>query len=213
MIRVMPAAMPTTGTTTGTTTGAWAHHRADVEERIVDAFLELLETQSPTTVSMPAIAERAGISVRTLYRYFPTREELQRAAASWFDDRARRQLDNDLTRSTLREYMQVLWIEMAGRLAAVRVQHVSPDGRAMRAARLAGARRAVDTELPPELTGPRRAEVVDLVVAISSSSMLLELVDRMGHDPRRAANLVSDLVELIITTESGRAAGQQEGTP
>ncbi|MGI9052535.1 MAG: TetR/AcrR family transcriptional regulator [Ilumatobacteraceae bacterium] len=196
-----------------TTTGAWAHHRADVEERIVNAFLELLETQSPTTVSMPAIAARAGISVRTLYRYFPTRQELQRAAATWFDDWTRRRLNNDLSQSTMREYMQLLWVEMAGRLAAVRVQHVSPDGRAMRAARLDSARRAVDHELPPELTGARRAEIVDLIVAISSSSMLLELVDRMGHDPRRAADLVSDLVELIITTESGRGAGRQEDTP
>ncbi len=196
-----------------TTTGAWAHPRADVEERIVNAFLELLETQSPTTVSMPAIAARAGISVRTLYRYFPTRQELQRAAATWFDDWTRRRLKNDLSQSTMREYMRLLWVEMAGRLAAVRVQHVSPDGRAMRAARLDSARRAVDHELPPELTGARRAEIVDLIVAISSSSMLLELVDRMGHDPRRAADLVCDLVELIITTESGRGAGRQEDTP
>ena len=61
-------------------TGAWATHRADVTTRSVEAFLELLETSSPEGVSMPAVARRAGISVRTLYRYFPSRDDLRRTA-------------------------------------------------------------------------------------------------------------------------------------
>jgi len=66
-------------------TTAWSGHRADITARSVEAFMELLDTPSGRDVSMPAVAERAGISVRTLYRYFPTKEELRRAASAWVD--------------------------------------------------------------------------------------------------------------------------------
>ena len=41
--------------------------------------------------------------------------------------------------------------------------------------------------------------------------MFLELVDRMEYEPEQAADLVADLLETIIATESGRAAGAQKG--
>jgi AcrR family transcriptional regulator len=183
-------------------TGAWAHHRADVRTRIVNAYLDLLDVESTAGVSMPAVAQRAGVSVRTLYRYFPTKDQLQRDAAMWFHDLARRQLPGEhLDRASMGEFRRVLWSEMASRLAAVRLQHTTPVGRAMRAGRLASSRAVVDAGVPREVGGDRRAQVVDLIVAISSSSMLLELVDRMGYDPARAADLITELVELIINEE------------
>ena len=55
----------------------------------------------------------------------------------------------------------------------------------MRVERLPQSRDRVERALPAEITGQRRAEIVDLVIAVTSSSMFLELVDRMGHDPSR----------------------------
>ncbi len=102
-----------------------------------------------------------------------------------------------------------LWVEFADSLLAVHVQHSTPEGRQMRMARLPVGRAQVDRGLPPTIQGQRRADVVDLIVALCSSSMFLELVDRMGHDPVEAADLVADLVELIIDHEAGRPAGQR----
>ena len=88
-------------------------------------------------------------------------------------------------------------------------------------------REQVERALPASITGQRRAEIVDLIVAVASSSMFLELVDRMGHQPQRAADLVADLIELIVTNEAaaaktaktartatraGRSAGARKGT-
>ena len=56
------------------------------------------------------------------------------------------------------------------------------------------------------------AEIIDLVIAVTSSSMFLELVDRMGHEPTRAAELVADLIELIVANETRRAAGEPGGS-
>jgi AcrR family transcriptional regulator len=190
----------------------WSAHRAGIRERIVDAYMELLETASPTGASMPAVAERAGVSVRTLYRYFPSKDDLQRVAAGWFERRTRAAMDSptiDLT--NFRQYLQLLWTDVAEITPAVRVQHSTPEGRAVRAARLADSRAQVDRTLSDAITGPRRADIVDLIVAASSSSMFLELVDRMGHEPTQAADLIADLIELVVRHETGRAAGEQEG--
>jgi AcrR family transcriptional regulator len=193
-------------------TGAWATHRADVTTRSVEAFLALLETSSPEGVSMPAVARRAGISVRTLYRYFPTKDDLRRAASGWLDRGSRLAMEGQqLDRSNVRQFLGHLWQEFATELSAVRVQHSTPEGRAMRVERLPRARQEVERALPSEITGRRRSELVDAFVAVTSSSMFLELVDRMQYEPEQAADLVAGLLETIIATESGRAAGAQKG--
>jgi AcrR family transcriptional regulator len=179
--------------------GVWSVHRADVEARIVEAYLYLLETASPRGVSMPAVADRAGVSVRTLYRYFPGRDDLEHVAAGWLERRTREAMDNaPPDRANVEQYLRLLWTDFANELPAVLVQHSTPAGRKLRVARLPQARAHVDHALDPAVTGDRRAEVIDLVVAVSSSSMFLELVDRMGHEPERAAELVADLIELIV---------------
>ena len=191
MVRVMSSAG---------STGAWAVHRDDVRTRIVDAYVDLMATES--SLSMPAVAARAGISVRTLYRYFPSKEHLQRHAAGWLDRRVLADMDDrPVDRSSMREYLRRLWLELAESMPAVHVQHATPEGRQMRMARLPIARSRVERGLPPTIQGERRTELVDLVVAICSSSMFIELVDRMGHAPTDAADLVVDLVELIIEQE------------
>ncbi len=63
-------------------------HRDDTRRVILEAFLELLDDESPLTVSMPDVASRAGVSVRTLYRYFPNKDALLEGANEWFSAKA-----------------------------------------------------------------------------------------------------------------------------
>jgi len=67
------------------------HHRslraqqADLtRDLIVRAFRGLLETDHPDAITYPQVAEAAGVSLRTVYRYFPTRADLLQSAAEWF---------------------------------------------------------------------------------------------------------------------------------
>jgi AcrR family transcriptional regulator len=185
--------------------GVWSVHRADVEARIVEAYLDLLGTASPRGVSMPAVAGQAGVSVRTLYRYFPNRDDLERVAAGWLERRTREAMENappDMT--TARHYLRLLWRDLAAALPAVLAQHRTPAGRNLRTARLTQNRAVIDRALDQRVTGDRRAEVVDLLVAVSSSSMFLELVDRMGHEAEHAADLVTDLIMLIVEHETSQ---------
>ncbi len=56
-------------------------------ELILGAVVELLEDESVGEISVPEVAGRSGVSLRTVYRYFPTREELLAAAADWINER------------------------------------------------------------------------------------------------------------------------------
>ncbi|HTS97489.1 MAG TPA: helix-turn-helix domain-containing protein [Streptosporangiaceae bacterium] len=47
---------------------------AVIRDAILDAVARRLDSEDPEDIAMPQIAADAGISLRTLYRYFPTRE-------------------------------------------------------------------------------------------------------------------------------------------
>jgi AcrR family transcriptional regulator len=56
---------------------------AVARERILEAVAELIERDGSLDLTMPQVAEVAGISLRTVYRYYPTREDLLEAAGRW----------------------------------------------------------------------------------------------------------------------------------
>jgi AcrR family transcriptional regulator len=56
---------------------------AVARERILQAVAELLERDGSAELTMPQVAELSGVSLRTVYRYFPTREALLDAAGRW----------------------------------------------------------------------------------------------------------------------------------
>lgn len=49
---------------------------AVIREAILDAVAERLDSDDPDDIAMPQVAAEAGVSLRTLYRYFPTREAM-----------------------------------------------------------------------------------------------------------------------------------------
>jgi len=65
-----------------------ANCRADLTQRLIlDAAVDLLETTSASKLSVRAVAKRAEISERTVFRYFAAREDLLDA---WAVEVARR---------------------------------------------------------------------------------------------------------------------------
>jgi AcrR family transcriptional regulator len=84
-----------------------------VREAIVDAAVGLLESGQAEQVTVPQVAEAAGVSLRTVYRYFPTREELLAAAGQ----RAREQMG---LRVEVRDVEDIVtsWWENSARVAA-----------------------------------------------------------------------------------------------
>jgi AcrR family transcriptional regulator len=61
-------------------------HAMATRERILSAVAELLEQGEADDLTMPGVAAASGVSLRTVYRYYPTREELLEAVGRWIGD-------------------------------------------------------------------------------------------------------------------------------
>lgn len=55
-------------------------------DRILKAVASEIAERGLLDFSVPAVAERAGVSQRTVYNYFDTKEALVEALPAWFDD-------------------------------------------------------------------------------------------------------------------------------
>ncbi|MDX1450309.1 MAG: helix-turn-helix domain-containing protein [Acidimicrobiia bacterium] len=184
---------------TGNGTSLRERQQAETRAAIIDAYLELAHRDGPGQVSIPAVADAAGVSNRTVYRYFATKDALETEAAFRFARRADAMLgDEPLDVSSVPRYLTRLWTDFAEVLPAVIAEHATPAGRELRSTRLDRSRRQVRAAIPTA-----DDETIDLVIALSSSSMFLELVDRMGYEPEQAVALVMQPLRLLLADLNG----------
>jgi AcrR family transcriptional regulator len=69
-----------------TTMSLREQHAMATRERILGAVADLLELGDTEELTVPAVAAASGVSLRTIYRYYATREELLEAAGRWIGD-------------------------------------------------------------------------------------------------------------------------------
>lgn len=183
--------------------------REATRRRICAAVLELLETDSAATISVPDVAEKSGVSLRTVYRYYPTKAELVEAAGREFGRNYDELISDRLgyhwsePGTEFGPFLEGRWIEMEPDIAAVRAQHVSPDGRDGLRARSERWRELTGQWLDATVEGlepDERADVIDLLNALSSTSLFLELVDRQGHSGAKAAALATRAREALLAS-------------
>jgi TetR/AcrR family tetracycline transcriptional repressor len=186
-----------------TNTVTEASTRVDTRGRILDAARDLILDQHPAALTVAAIAAAAGVSARTIYRYFPTKEELIAAVAE--------RPTEGVPGMTVPEHwnevrgaLRVVWRFFAEDMNLLRSERLIPGGVELRRARLATARPAFDRVLAdagvPE--GPERAVLVEIVIHLTSSTTLLELIDRHGLSVDAATDMVLDTLDRIV--ESAR---------
>jgi AcrR family transcriptional regulator len=139
-------------------------HASATRERILSAVADALETDRADELTMPGVAAASGVSLRTVYRYYPTRDELLEAAARWIGE----ELFRHPYPTSLDETAELSRTDCIGfdrRPGLVRAMALSELGRDVRAyrrrERVEAIRRALRDELgelPEE--DLRRAEAV-----------------------------------------------------
>jgi AcrR family transcriptional regulator len=63
-----------------------AEAMSDTRQRITEAAMELHGTVGPARTTVSAVAERAGVQRHTVYRHFPTDDDLFAACSAHFDE-------------------------------------------------------------------------------------------------------------------------------
>lgn len=178
-----------------------ADHALATRHRIVMACVDLLATQNPAALSMPAVAERAEVSVRTVYRYFPTKEELVAAASEQTAEPGRAILGQPIELENFREILAASWSVLSENRSLLIAAQRTPEGVAARRERakarrkeLAGAMRRAGMELEPAT----EERLVDLLGLVTGSMAMFELTDMMGHDLDEAIEMAAWAVDALI---------------
>lgn len=74
--------------TTGTAPPSLRQEQLDVtRRRILDALVDLVSTEGVHDLSVQDVADRAGVSHRTVYRHFPDKSALLDGLSDWLDQR------------------------------------------------------------------------------------------------------------------------------
>ena len=106
---------------------------------VLGAVLDLVADGTLDEVSVPAVARRSGVSVATIYRYFPSKDDLLTAAAAEPSRRALASTERPATQpgdDEFATFLRTMWHEFSGNLPLLRHQISSDAGREMRRARL-----------------------------------------------------------------------------
>lgn len=174
-----------TPATYGTQRQAAAKNRA----AIIDAAHELF-AENPL-VPLNDVAKRAGVGPGTLYRHFPSREDLILAAYQHDIERLTLMVDEVLTASTSAHEAFVTWFEtLAG---YIRIKHGLGD-----ALHSAAAQDVVDSSWAPATAAV--AKLVDACIVEGSIAP--------GHDPADIIMLMSFLWR-VAPTDAGVAQGRR----
>ena len=174
-------------------------------DRVVDAAIDLLQTTDPGVFGMQDVADRAGVSLRTVYRTFPTKDDLLEgvlaAVKARFDEIAG-------TPPTTREEFDV---SVTGAVRAV--YELEPLYRALfatiagRQAHRSGAeerRQSFESAFADDLAGlpeDRARLIVSLLHLVTSARTVLWLKDYAGLD----ANDATEAIGWAITALSDAA--------
>jgi AcrR family transcriptional regulator len=101
--------------------------------RILEATTEVLADPASEEVTIPVVAKRARVSLRTVYRHFPTRDALFDAWAEWVDERLQIRLHSyPEAAEQLGPFARELYRSYDESASLVRAMLASKAGRAVR---------------------------------------------------------------------------------
>lgn len=169
--------------------------------RILDATVRV-SADGPASLSIPAIAREAGVSVPTIYRHFGTKQDLLAAVYPHVVRRAGLdKLRPPRSIEELRDGVRAHFDRVESFDDLARAAMASPASAEVRALsmpdRLAVFRRIADT-IKPRLAEPDRDRVARLLVVLTASSSLRMWRDHLGSSVDEAADDIDWIVQAAI---------------
>lgn len=178
---------------------------------IVDACADLVTERHHLDFSMKEVAERAGVSLRTVYNHFSTREDLLDALGDRFDEKSRAlsapvagelATRNDLMRATAANL--AIFEQLGGVSEALAQMPLADVGRdARRVART----RIITDFIAAEMPSAPPDDAHDIAVVLRhllSHRSWFWLTREYGLDQERVAQVVTWVIRTLIdTAEAG----------
>jgi AcrR family transcriptional regulator len=184
-----------------------AQQGEETRGRILDATVRVM-ADGIASVSIPAVAREAGVSIPTVYRHFGTKREL---LAAVYPHVVRRAGLNELvmprSMDELRDGMRA-YIERTDSLGDLaRVASASPASDEVRRLnmpdRLAVFGRVADS-IVPKPSEADRDRIARLLVILTASSSLRLWRDQLGSSVEEAADDVDWVIRAVIASATSR---------
>ena len=180
-----------------------SRHMDLTRDLILEAVAALVTTQGSSNFSLQEVAERAGVSVRTLYRHFESREALLDALVVWVEEQVRLGGGMDLP-STADDIPRNVKVKFAMLdkyapllISIIKLDNAGLTHSAQSERGLEAIRRAL-SEVTRDLD-PRVAEVVVWTIRqICSVRTWLVLREEAGIDGGRAGDVAAWAAEVLI---------------
>jgi AcrR family transcriptional regulator len=175
--------------------------QASVARRaIFEALVRHLEAGDADEIPMEELAQEAGVSRRTLYRYFPTRSALLAEAAEWIRDDVL-QLPVQIGEEGITGSFHEAAARAADRPALARALLRTTTGRKLRGdfrrARVDAIRSALEREVPG-LSRRDLDRAAPVLSYLCSSSTWISIQDESGLDARHAQAAVKWALEALL---------------
>lgn len=175
-------------------------HLEQTREMIFNALLEEVASRGIADFNIPQLARDAGVSVRTIYRYFPTKDALLEAFGDWLDDQTGPQgWPKDA--EALAQSPGALFPAFDEREPIIRSQWITPQGRAIRArnrVRRLAARRKVLREVTANLDEREEEDALAVISYLLSSRAWMALKDDFNMDGDRSGRAVSWAIQTLV---------------
>lgn len=192
----------------------------ETKEAIFRAATEQLADHGLAEFNIPRLAEAAGVSVRTVYRYFPTKEALLEAFAEWLDERIGSTV-LPANAEGLLEGVAPVFAAFDDNEDVILSQWVTPQGRAIREKgrlrRLAAVEGTVKKTFP-HLSPRELRQATAIFSLLHSSRTWAALKDDFGMPGRESGKVVEWALKTLIADlkcrdeEAARQQGNQAYT-
>lgn len=185
-----------------------ADQAEETRRRILDAAIVQLADANAAELTIPSVARQAGVGIRTVYRYFPTKDDLLESAGSEFDERVgfhEFAPAIDKLEPQLRELYERFAIEEPRMRAALE----SRAGREVRARTRPHRMRTLERTLEPLLEGldaEERRRTVALIYLFFSAQTWCLLRDYAEMTTDQAAETASVGLTAVLTSLERAAA-------
>lgn len=175
---------------------------AATRQRIGQAAADLLdEAGDPQSITFKAVAARAGVTEMTVYRHFPTRDDLLQGL--WQQLNARMGPDIGMPASVEQLLAQhaALFAGFDAIAPQITASITTPQGREMRAAlndRRRRAFRAIVGEAAPHLRPEARTRAAAILQLLHSAHAWMSLREQWGLEGREAAAATRWAIDTLL---------------
>lgn len=187
-----------------------AHQKEQTREMILAAVGTILSAGSTDTVTFAEVARVAGITMRTIFRHFPTREELLSAFWKWqLEQTGGQTILGPSSTEGLLEKIKEFFESLDSEENLIRAVISSPEGREIRKEanriRLEKMLEFVKSVVP-ELSKRERHSMASGIITVSSVLSWMFMRDNCGYDGKRAGEAAALTVQMILEAGQARAA-------